>query len=124
MPSVIRMYHRIKILYYERNAVLMGKKIRTAAFCVILTHSVPPQSWYAPTSLYGINVPTSRKRTAVPLNTKLGSPHCWCGRFGEVKNLTLTGICTTVRPACTIVATIINVIIIIELYAGYLPLYT
>jgi len=25
--------------------VLTGKKIRTAAFCVILTHSVPPQSW-------------------------------------------------------------------------------
>jgi hypothetical protein len=105
--------------------MLTGKKIRTAAFCDILTHSVPPQSWYAPTSLHGIKVPTPWKRTAVPLNTKLGGPHCWSERFGEVKSLTLTGIRTTDRPACTIFAlptalyrliiiTIINIIIIIR----------
>jgi hypothetical protein len=106
--------------------VSTGKKNRTAAFCDFLTHSVPPQSSYAPTSVHGINVPTLWKRMTVRLNTKLGVPHCWSGHFGEVKNLTLTGIRTTDRPVCIIVAlptalyqliiiTIINIIIIIRL---------
>lgn len=103
--------------------MLTGKKILTAAFCDILTHLHTPQSWYASTSLHGINVPTPWKRTEVPLNTKLSEPHCWSGRFGEVKSLTLAGIRTTDCPACPIVSlptalsrliiiTIINIIII------------